>query len=192
MGRYQLSRKDGTPGDRDASSRWMQREATIEEAVAIQRVVPTHFEDFYRSAYGEVARALILTLGDRSLGIEATDEAMARAYRDWRSVARYGNPQGWVYRVGLNWGRSFMRKKRRELLGVYRDQSVESASGADPALDKALAELDTKHRSVVVMRYYLDWSNEEIAKALRVPEGTVKSRLHRALAQLGSQEKGLE
>ena len=170
----------------------MQREATTEETVAIQRVVPTHFEDFYRSAYGDVARALILSLGDRALGIEATDEAMSRAYRDWRSVARYGNPQGWVYRVGLNWGRSFMRKKRRELLGIYRDESVDSVPGTDPSLDKALAGLDIKHRSVVVMRYYLDWSNEEIAKVLRVPEGTVKSRLHRALERLGSTAKGLQ
>jgi RNA polymerase sigma-70 factor (ECF subfamily) len=39
---------------------------------------------------------------------------------------------------------------------------------------------------VVVLRYYLDWSTEEVAEALGVAEGTVKSRLHRALRRLES------
>ena len=56
-----------------------------------------------------------------------------------------------------------------------------------PELDKALAELDLRSRAVVVLRYYLDWSYEDIATALRIPLGTVKSRLNRSLAAIRRQ-----
>ncbi len=54
----------------------------------------------------------------------------------------------------------------------------------DKALDDAIAELPLKQRAVLVLRYYMDWSVTDIAAALNVPAGTVKSRLHRAVAVL--------
>ncbi len=71
---------------------------------------------------------------------------------------------------------------------------MEDPQPSDPRLAQALAALDPKHRSVVVLRYLLDWSVEQTAEALDIAPGTVKSRLHRALAQLethmgASQEK---
>ena len=61
---------------------------------------------------------------------------------------------------------------------------VEPASKAKKAIAIALRKLDVKLRSVVVCRLLLDWSVEETADALRIKPGTVKSRLHRALATL--------
>lgn len=147
-------------------------------------VVPVEFDDFYRSHYRDVARALSLTLGDASLGVEATDEAMTRAFQRWGVVRDFGNAPGWVYRVGLNWARSWLRKFRRERIGVYVERGYDDPPGVDPALDKALAELSVSHRAVIVLRYYLDWSIDDIAEALGVPTGTVKSRLKRGLEQL--------
>ena len=77
------------------------------------------FDVFYRSARDSVARALVLTLGNQELGVEAADEAMTRAYQRWIQVHSYENPEGWVYRVGLNWARSIWRKRRRELGEVF-------------------------------------------------------------------------
>ena len=48
----------------------------------------------------------------------------------------------------------------------------------------ALARLSTDHRAVVVGRFYLDWSEAQLADALEIPTGTAKSRLSRALEQL--------
>lgn len=146
---------------------------------------PLAFETFYLDNHAPVARALALTLGDNGLGIEATDEAMTRAYQRWSQVARYDNPAGWVYRVGLNWARSFLRRRRRTTTSPFVDDApVEDPQPTDPALRIALAALDPKHRSVVVLRYLLDWSVDQTADALDIAPGTVKSRLHRALAQL--------
>lgn len=146
------------------------------------------FSDFYRATHPQVARALALTLGDLDLAVEATDEALTRACQRWKSVAHYANPEGWVYRVGLNWARSWSRRRRRETItDRLENQPVAAAPVPDPAVAQALRRLDVKHRSVVVLRYYLDWSVADTAAALDIAPGTVKSRLHRALAQLEGQ-----
>ena len=143
------------------------------------------FDAFYIEHHGTIARALALTLGDTELGIEATDEAMTRAYQRWSQVETYSNPAGWVYRVGLNWARSFLRKIRRTTSSPWVDETpVNDPTPHDPQLAAALAQLDPKHRSVVVLRYLLDWSVDQTADALEIAPGTVKSRLHRALSQL--------
>ena len=143
---------------------------------------PRDFETFYREAYAAVARALTVTLGDLDLAQEATDEAMVRAYARWDKIGAYDNPGGWVYRVGLNWAHSARRRISRVV--PFHDRSVVDAPSTDPANYAALRNLELNLRAVVVCRLLLDWSVDETATALRIKPGTVKSRLHRALAQL--------
>ena len=124
------------------------------------------FADFYTAHHATIARALALTLGDAELGGEAADEAMTRAYQRWHSVSTYRNPPGWVYRVGLNWARSFLRRGRRTTSSPYvGDLPVDDPTPRDPALVTALGALDPKHRSVVVLRYLMDWSVEDTAES---------------------------
>ncbi len=141
------------------------------------------FEDFYRAESTGLHRALTVALGDSELAREATDEGFVRAYQHWRKIGRYDNPAGWVYRVGLNWARSRLRKTKRE---VITDDIADAATGwtQDVDLLDAVAALPLEFRSVVVLRYLLQWSTAEVAEALDVPSGTVKSRLSRALDQL--------
>jgi len=143
---------------------------------------PRDFESFYRDDYAGIARALTVTLGDLDLAQEATDEAMVRAYVRWEKIRSYENPGGWVYRVGLNWARSARRRLSRAL--PFHERRVVDPPVTDPAHGAALRDLDISLRAVVVCRLLLDWSVEDTAAALRIKPGTVKSRLHRALAQL--------
>lgn len=144
------------------------------------------FAEFYRLHHGKIARSLAMNFGDAELGREAADEAMTRAYTNWGTVSGHSNPAGWVYRVGLNWGRSWFRRAGRRLPWLDRSSS-ELPETSDPALRAALLKLDHKHRAVVVCRYFLDWSTNQTAAALEIPTGTVKSRLHLALAELKTQ-----
>lgn len=141
------------------------------------------FEAFYRAEADGLYRALTVALGNGDLAREATDEALVRAYQHWRKISAYDNPAGWVYRVGLNWARSRLRKTKRE---VITDDVRDAATGwsSDPGLIEAIHQLPIEFRSVVVLRYLLQWSTAEVAEALEVPTGTVKSRLARALDQL--------
>lgn len=142
------------------------------------------FSLFYDGSRNQVVRGLALTIGDLDLAEDAADEAMARAFERWEHVGALDNPGGWAYRVGLNWARSVLRRRRLRGQELYDLGRAELGPVADPAIHRALAELDFKHRSVIVCRFFLDWSVKETAAVLRTRPGTVKSRLHRATQQL--------
>ena len=149
------------------------------------RVAFVSFDDFYRTHRTSVARALALTLRDVDLATEATDEAMARAYQRWAQVRSIDNPAGWVYRVGLNWSRSVIRRITRPApTWVGGSASSPAPVVQDPAIDRALSELSVDHRAVVVCRVLLGFSEAHTAEVLGLRPGTVKSRLSRALTRL--------
>ncbi|HSP27675.1 MAG TPA: sigma factor-like helix-turn-helix DNA-binding protein [Ilumatobacteraceae bacterium] len=142
------------------------------------------FDSFFREHHTQMARALGLTLGDVDLGRDAAAEGFVRALQRWSQVATYANPAGWVDRVGLNWARSRRRRTGRERLGLEIDGAAPPIPLRSQELVGALHELSVDHRTVVVGRYYLDWSEAQLADALGIAPGTVKSRLSRALAHL--------
>jgi len=99
---------------------------------------------------------------------------------------RHGQPGGWVFRVAVNHGRNRVRRRlleRRKPPPPDRDRPDLEGVG-DPTLVRALTRLPVDQRTVIVLRYHLDWSIDAIAGALECAPGTVKSRLHRGLQRL--------
>ena len=147
------------------------------------------FDTFYAANRDQIARALSLSLRNPDLGAEAADEAFVRACQRWAEVSTFTNPQGWVYRVAMNWARSWLRRARRER--EKRPMLVEAEFAEDQIVDvdleRALESLAPNHRTVVVARFFMEWSVEETAEALGIRPGTVKSRLSRALNQLAGE-----
>ena len=144
------------------------------------------FDAFYENHRDDVGRCLAMTLGDAALGFDAADEAMARAYQRWDQIRSGPNPSGWVYRTGLNWARSWLRRRRRssEKAPLLARPDSHTPHLVDTDLADALDLLSDDHRAVVVLRYFYDWSVDQTAEALDISAGTVKSRLSRALDQL--------
>lgn len=140
------------------------------------------FHEFWIESRDRVGRALALTLGNTDLAAEAVDEAMVRAYQRWPQVRRLDNPGGWVYRVGLNYARSRLRRLARKL--TRHDPPPPEPQVVEPSIVQAVDRLSVDHRSVVVCRLLLDWSEADTADALKIRPGTVKSRLSRAIDQL--------
>lgn len=147
------------------------------------------FDSFYRAHHERLFRVLALSLRNPSLAGEALDEAMTRALERWDTIGGYDRPDHWVLRVALNWSTSWWRKTRREAFELLVEPSAEDGL-PDPEVAAALARLPIKLRVVVVARLYLDWSTEVTADALGIPQGTVKSRLSRALGRLGDELGG--
>lgn len=145
------------------------------------------FDDFYARARPSLVRALSLALGDVELATDAVDEALARAVLHWRTVRTMGNPEGWVYRVALNWARSVARWRRRRRRVDLPPERTYQPTVSEPAVLRALAALPIDQRSVVVCRLLLEFSELQTAEALGIKVGTVKSRLSRGTAQLRTQ-----
>jgi len=142
------------------------------------------FSDFHRTHRDRLAAALAVTCGNLALGQDAADEALARALAHWPEVRHTSNPAGWTYRVGLNWTRNLLRRRRREDLLARLPELADTDPTVDIDVGEALDRLDIEHRTVVVMRHLIGCSTAETAEYLGVAEGTVKSRLARALDRL--------
>lgn len=147
------------------------------------------FTDFYRTHHGRLVTAVRVTLGDSLLAREAVDEGFTRAAERWSSVEAMRNRAGWVYRVAINWATSWRRK-----LALRPTRTAEALDRThrdavpDVDLEAILETLPMDQRQALVLRYALGCTNAEVASALDLPEGTVKSRIHRARQQLLADE----
>ena len=141
------------------------------------------FDAFYRDTWDRTYRTLAVTIRDHDLAREAVDEGMARALANWRHLSAKRNPSGWVYRVSFNWAVDQIRRRDREQKRAGADAGSWSwiPDTPRPDLTEKVNQLSFEQRAVVVLRVVNDWSERDVADALGVPVGTVKSRLSRAL-----------
>lgn len=158
----------------------------VDLADRVQNLQPSDFALFYRRSWVEVYKPLAATLRDPELAREAVDEAMVRAYARWSEVSGTTNAEGWVYRVAYRWAVDRLRRQRNErrLISRLVVRPGEVVATVEPNLPGALATLPIEQRAVVVLACAFDWSETEIANALGIRQGTVKSRLHRGLKRL--------
>jgi RNA polymerase sigma factor (sigma-70 family) len=144
-------------------------------------VAATTFDDLFRSRYEPMVRVAFLLVGSRAEAEDVVQDAFARIELRW---ARLDNAEGYLHRCVVNRSYDVLRRRRLEqrFRFLHRDDTA-TELGADELAD-ALASLAPKRRAAVVLRYYAGLPEREIAEVLRVRPGTVKSMLHRALAQL--------
>jgi RNA polymerase sigma-70 factor (ECF subfamily) len=139
-----------------------------------------------------LASAISLICGDPALAEEALQEALLRAWQKAEAGDQVASWPAWVLTVALNHTRNHFRRLGREraalrrlagqLEPMQREFTDRVASSVD--LVRAMSRLTRREREVVALRYRLDMSVSEIADALNVEEGTVKTLLHRARARL--------
>jgi RNA polymerase sigma-70 factor, ECF subfamily len=146
-------------------------------------------EAWLEEGYARSFRTACLILGNRFDAEEAVQEAFLRAWRFRASLATGSDVKPWLYRVVVNTCNSKLRQEipHRERLSsgdelgpVALAEDVPSRVASSQDLVHALQDLPTHLRVVVVLRYYADLSEREIATAIGRRQGTVKSRLHEA------------
>jgi RNA polymerase sigma-70 factor (ECF subfamily) len=123
------------------------------------------FADFYTASYQRLLGQLFAVTGDLAEAENLLQEAYARAFARWAQVHAYDRPEAWVRRVALNLAAMAARRLRRRAVALWR----------------------LGQRQVIVLHHLVGLPVEEVARELRVPTGTVKSRLtrgRRALAQV--------
>ena len=138
------------------------------------------FRSLYPRAYG-IALRIVETPAEAE---DAAAEAFSRALLRWRRVADLDYRDAWLLRVTANVAIDIVRRRRR----VPVVSSVAEAPASDPEdrlyLLGALATLPPRQRDVLVLRYFVDLTDEDIARCLSMAGGTVKAHVHRGLVRL--------
>jgi RNA polymerase sigma-70 factor (sigma-E family) len=154
------------------------------------------FDDFVAGAATRLLRAAVFLVTDRHLAEDLLQIAFERTARHWRRVVRFGDPEAYARRVLVNLAIDDTRRRRRKpVLPGGGAQELERIGGAAPdpriadlelrdLIERSLAALPPRQRAVLVLRYWCDLTEREIAADLGVSTGTVKSQAARALARL--------
>ena len=160
------------------------------DELAISALVQRYQNYVYRLCY--------LVMRNEQDAEDMTQETFIRAIQ---ALPRFEIREGislkaWLYRIAVNRCRSRMRRKWYQVLPwpnpapklmanaeAQPEQAILRGEHRSEMLE-AINTLGEKHRLVVVLRYYAGFSNEEIARTLKIPSGTVRSRLHTARQRL--------
>ena len=146
--------------------------------------VEATFESLYADEVDAMARLAFLMVGSEAQAEELVHDAFARLYERWDRV---DNPGGYLRTCVVNGCKDRLRRRSVERRHAPSGPGVaEPVTEAGPANELAdvLAALPYRQRAAVVLRYYEDRSEADIADLLGVRPGTVKSLLHRGLASL--------
>jgi RNA polymerase sigma factor (sigma-70 family) len=174
----------GSAGSVDAGA------AATDRQLAFAQLMDRALERSYRIAS--------VILGD---AIEAEDATHDAAVLAWRSFASLRDPhrfEAWFQRILVNACRDRLRKRRRtpvtELDAAGGRTARDELAGVDDRLilDRAFTKLSPEQAITVVLRFHADLTVDDIAIRMGVPAGTVKSRLHAALAVLERALTGAE
>jgi len=138
-------------------------------------------------------RLAVVMLGDRGAAEDVVQEAFYGLYRRWHALSEEANALAYVRSSVINGCRSALRRRVRQPTFADAEQPGEADSAESEALLGeehrqvllAIRRLPSRQREALVLRYYLDLDEGEIAASMRVSRGTVKSTTSRALAALG-------
>jgi RNA polymerase sigma-70 factor (sigma-E family) len=148
------------------------------------------FEEYMAARQPSLLRTAYLLTGDRHAAEDLVQTAFAKLYLSWDRVQRREHLDGYVRRILVNEHNSLWRRawKRREITTDELPERVGVPDRPDHGERSALWEfvqtLPRKQRAVVILRYYEDLSEAEVAATLGISVGTVKSQSSRALAAL--------
>jgi RNA polymerase sigma-70 factor (sigma-E family) len=151
----------------------------------------TEFSEFFTSQYARLCWLGCALTGSAVQAEELAQEALVRIWWRWRLVGRPQDPASYVRRVLVNRHRSLLRRTAVEARSLARrgpeDLALPAGDERAMVLWQAVQALPVRQRVVLVLRFYEDRTEAEVAQLLGLQVGTVKSRAHRALARLRDQ-----
>ena len=164
---------------------------TVEDVYDLERL--------YREHYRSLVRLAAILVDDVATCEELVQDAFVAVLRRSGGWLDDEKAPAYLRSAVLNGARSHLRKQQVRRRWLRSAEPPGTAGGADGVVDAASGEvldalraLPERQREVLALRYYLDLSEAEIAAALGIAAGTVKTHAHRGLAALASRLEGVE
>jgi RNA polymerase sigma-70 factor (sigma-E family) len=167
--------------------RWPDPAADVSQGEGAEAAVGA----LYRAQAVGLIRLAYLMLGDRAAAEDVVQDAFCGLYRRWDRLADPGGALPYVRSSVLNGCRTALR---RRALG-HRVTGYQPPAGSAEAavlgreereeVMRAVRQLPDRQREALVLRFYLDLPDPEIARVMGIRPGTVRSAIHRALRALG-------
>lgn len=147
------------------------------------------FRDYVTSRSGSLLRMAYLLTRNLADAEDLVQAALAKTYQAWDRIEDRNALDGYVRRAMVNTHISWWRRRKVE---EYPTDEIPDRAAADHAADselsdpvrRALDRLPSRMRAAVILRYCEDMSEAEVAAALGISQGTVKSTVSRAVAKL--------
>ena len=145
---------------------------------------PTELSELFRTERLALVRLAYLLTGRRSVAEDVVQDAFIKTRRSWDGVRK---PATYLRTAVVNGCRSWGR--HQAVVKANRPEPPDHPIQEPDELWDALGRLDKRRRTAIVLRYYLDMPHAEIAEVLDCPPATVRTTVHRGLAQLRQEIK---
>ena len=129
-------------------------------------------------------RAAYLYLGSEADALEAVDEAVYQALRNLKKLREPQFFETWLTRILINQCNKELRRRRRFVSVEELPETAVAENFDHLPLKEAIQRLPEELRSVIILRYFADYTQAETADTLGIPQGTVATRQRRALQLL--------
>jgi RNA polymerase sigma-70 factor (ECF subfamily) len=149
------------------------------------------FEQIVNVSFDRCHAVAMRLLRDSQLAEDAVQQAMVNVWRDLPRLRDPDRYDAWSYKLLVRACYAEYKKAPRWMPAIEEGSPTEPRTGDQyhavidrDQLERGFRRLSMDHRSVVVLHHYLDLPLDEVGRILGIPTGTVKSRLHRALAEM--------
>ena len=160
-------------------------------------------EELMNSYGNDVLRMAYLYLKDKYLAEDVFQEVFIKVYKNFSKLKKSSSEKNWIMTITINTCRDVLRiswfKKVILSKDVYDNSFVDICENVDDKvinkiqheeLLKQVMDMPRKYKEIIILYYYEELSTRDISKVLKIPEGTVRSRLFRARTVLKSNIDG--
>ena len=168
----------------------------VRQAASLPQADNAALENAFAEFHGELLGTLFYLVGNREDARDALQESFIKCWKHREQLAEIKNLKAWIFRIALNTGRDIRQTAwRRKRQGLPSDEGVMVSQQEGPQavaesheqlgrLRTAIAGLRSEEQEVFLLRQNGQMKYEEIAEAVGIPLGTVKTRMRLALSNL--------
>ncbi|WP_253278859.1 sigma-70 family RNA polymerase sigma factor [Psychrobacillus sp. FJAT-21963] len=146
------------------------------EEQAFIQLIQMHKKVLYHTAFA--------FLKNEHDAVEALQEVTFRAYQKIHTVKEPQYMKTWLIRIMMNYCQDHLKKNKRYISNEFLQEMGYYTDNTNLEMEESIASLSSAEQQLIFLKYFQDTKIKEIAEIKNIPEGTVKSRLHKALKSL--------